>query len=143
MVHTPPRMEPDPGSFTILVIDDDSQVLELVSDLLASAGHRVVTASSGPDGLMCARHEQPDLILVDYHMARMNGLAVVQQLKADVAIRKIPIVALTSASAAEANELGRAGCIGFIPKPFDPPEFRRLIADILKATVGRNRRKNP
>jgi len=77
------------------------------------------------------------LILVDYHMPTMNGLAVVQRLKADAVTRHIPIVALTSASAAEANELGRAGCIAFIPKPFEPTEFRRLIADIVRVTVGK------
>ena len=81
----------------------------------------------------------PDLILVDYHMPKMNGLAVVQHLKADASTRHIPIVALTSASAAEANELSRAGCIGFIPKPFEPTEFRQLVNDILNETVGRRR----
>lgn len=121
------------GSFTIFVMDDEDMVREMVTELLQTDGHRVLTAASGEDGLVMVRAVRPDLILVDYHMPKMNGLSVVQQLKADASTRHIPIVALTSASAAEANELGRAGCIAFIPKPFEPQEFRQLVAGILNA----------
>src|SRR2546422_11185075 len=75
-----------------------------------------------------------------YHMPGMNGLEVTQRLKADVATRRVPIVALTSAGADEANKLSQAGCLAFIPKPFDPDEFRRLVAEVLHATVVRGRR---
>jgi CheY-like chemotaxis protein len=131
---------PRSSSFTILVIDDEQTVLDAAAELLTTVGHRTVTASSGPDGLMCARSEQPDLILIDYLMPVMNGLAVVERLKADPTTSRIPLVAMTAATAELANELTRAGCIGFIPKPFEPTEFRRLVADLLKATVGRTRR---
>ena len=134
---------PHASSFTILVIDDDSELLEFITELLAGAGHRTITASNGADGLMCASSEQPDLILVDYHMPAMNGLAVVERLKADLKSRRIPVVAMTSGTGEQANELSRAGCVGFIPKPFAPPEFIRLVEDILNETVGRSRRSEP
>jgi CheY-like chemotaxis protein len=129
----PPRSSP----FTILVIGDDRLVLSTASDLLTAEGHRVLTASSGEEGLGMARTIRTDLVLVDYSMPVRNGLEVVQRLKADTETRRIPVVALTSGTAEDANELRRAGCVAFIPKPFEPRNFVRLVADILKATIGK------
>jgi len=126
--------------FTILVIDDDEPFLEIVGEVLGRAGYTVLTAASGQDGLARARADHPDLILVDYHMPGMTGLMVVQQLQAAEATQRIPVVSLTAGTAEQANELSRAGCIGFIPKPFVAEEFLRLVAEILNATTGRNRR---
>jgi CheY-like chemotaxis protein len=126
--------------YTILVIDDDADVRATVSELLASRYERVVTAPSGEDGLVIARAVHADLILLDYNMPGMNGLAVLQQLKADETTRRSPVIALTSAKAEHANALSRAGCVGFIPKPFEPTEFLRLVDDLLRATVGRSPR---
>ena len=131
-----------PVPFTILVIDDDLDILETITELLAMGGHRALATSGGADGLTQARSERPDLILVDYHMPVMDGLAVVERLKADAATRQIPVVALTGGTAEHANKLSRAGCIGFIPKPFDPATFLRLVAGFLNETVGRSRRIN-
>jgi putative two-component system response regulator len=78
----------------------------------------------------------PDLILLDYFMPEMNGLAVIERLKADAATRRIPVVALTSGTAEDANTLSRAGSVGFILKPIEPTEFLRLIADILKEPLA-------
>jgi CheY-like chemotaxis protein len=80
---------------------------------------------------------RPDLILVDYHMPEMDGLAVVGALKSDAATRGIPAVAFTSGSAAEANQLVRPGRIGFIPKPFEPGTLPEFVAQFLRATVAR------
>jgi CheY-like chemotaxis protein len=129
-----------PTQFTILVIDDDSLVLSTFSELLRAHGHRVLEAAKGRDGLELTRAERPDLILVDYHMPEMDGLAVVAALKSDTTTRGIPVVAFTSGSAAEANRLVRAGCIGFIPKPFEPGTLPGLVAEFLRATVARDRR---
>jgi two-component system cell cycle response regulator DivK len=70
----------------------------------------------------------------------MDGLAVIEKLRADPMTRRIPVVALTSATAAElANVLVPAGCIGFIPKPFTPTEFLRLIVEFLHVAIARSR----
>jgi CheY-like chemotaxis protein len=139
---TRPMNEPRPTSFTILVIDDDSGLLESATELLETEEHRVLAAASGDTGLAMARTVRPDLILIDYHMPEMNGLEVVRRLKADIETREIPLVALTSGPAEDANELIRAGCIAFIPKPFEPVSFLRLVAGILNVTVGRGRRSS-
>jgi CheY-like chemotaxis protein len=122
-----------------LVIDDDQLILDTAAELLQMEGHRVLVASSGEDGLAMARAARLDLILVDYHMPAMNGLEVAQRLKADAETRRIPLVALTSGTAQIANELIRAGCVAFIPKPFEPSEFLALVAEILNETAGRSR----
>src|SRR5882672_4804082 len=101
--------------YTILVIDDDPLILEMVTELLAMDGNRVLSASSGEDGLTRARADHPDLILLDYHMPGMDGLAVISRLRADAETKRIPVVSLTSGTAHDANALSRAGCIGFIP----------------------------
>jgi len=132
-----------PTQFTVLLIDDDSLVLSTFSELLRAHGHRVLEAAKGRDGLELTRAERPDLILVDYHMPEMDGLAVVAALKSDTTTRGIPVVAFTSGTAAEANRLVRAGCIGFIPKPFEPGTLPGLVAEFLRATVARDRRATP
>jgi CheY-like chemotaxis protein len=120
----PPRARASPGKpgevpgrgsprpFTILVIDGDETVLSTLVDLLATHGHRVVAGTGGRRGLTLARTEQPDLILVDYHMPEMDGLAVVEALKGDATTRSIPMVAVTSGTAADANRLVKGGCAG-------------------------------
>ena len=133
---------PRAATFTILVIDDAPELLELATELLSGDGHRVLVASSGEDALAMMRAVHPDLILLDYFMPEMNGLAVVERLKADAATRRIPVVALTSGTAEDANKLSRAGSVGFILKPFEPAEFLRLITDILNAKVGRSQRRS-
>jgi CheY-like chemotaxis protein len=62
---------------------------------------------------------------------------VLESLKADTATRRIPVVAMTSGTAEHANALSRAGCLGFIPKPFAPMEFVQLVEQFANATVGR------
>ena len=118
-------------------------VRDTLAEILQGAGHRALLAANGEDGLTMVQAVRPDLILLDYAMPGMNGLEVVNRLRADPETRGIPIVALTSATAIVANELSRAGCVGFIPKPFEPDELRRLIAEFLKATVGRARPTGP
>ena len=132
-------MIPGPQSCTILVIDDEDMVRALVTEILEEDGHVVFGAAGGAEALTLLQAVVPDLILLDLLMPRMSGADVIQHLRADGATRRIPIVVMTSASAAEANELNSAGVIGFIPKPFDPGEFSRLIAELIHVTKNRKR----
>jgi CheY-like chemotaxis protein len=119
---------------TILAVDDDV-TLETVRLLLEGEGHRVLTAAGGEDGLLLARTMSPDLILLDLYMPSMDGLEVVRRLKAEPLTRRIPVVALTSATVDHIRELTFAGCIGVIQKPFGPSDFLRVVTGILNATA--------
>ena len=144
MGHTRGSMNrPRPrAAFTILVIEDEQPVRDTAADLLHGHGHMVLAASTGEDGPAMVRVFLPDLILVDYHIPVMNGLEVIERLKADAETRRIPLVALISGPDEDASELRRAGCIAFISKPLEPVSFLRLVAGILLNVTVEKRRSH-
>jgi CheY-like chemotaxis protein len=104
----------------ILVIDDDPTSLELSVHVLEAAGHTIVTARDGEDGLRAARSERPHLILSDLLMSDTDGLAVARQAKEDPELRSIPIVAVTAqAMVGDREAVLAAGFDGYITKPID------------------------
>src|SRR5438874_11402246 len=84
------------SSKTILVADDESHILHVVSLKLRNAGYRVVTARDGQEALELATIEKPDLLITDYHMPQLSGLELCQKLKQDPATRQIPTIMLTA-----------------------------------------------
>jgi two-component system cell cycle response regulator DivK len=123
--------------FTILVVDDDPDVLDTVAELLEADGYAVLRALSGIEGLRLCKAQKPHLVLIDFTMPGMDGVTTVQRLKADPDTRGIPVVALSGAIGPDIHELMRAGGLGYIPKPIDPETFAGLVAQFLKATVSR------
>ncbi|HLJ67302.1 MAG TPA: response regulator [Chloroflexota bacterium] len=101
----------------VLVAEDDSDILELVRDVLEDAGFRVAGAV-GADALMEAKRNRPDLILLDYQMPGMDGVTIARELRADRATQGIPIIAMTATGRASAvcREMDADGCLG---KPFE------------------------
>ena len=81
---------------TVLVADDDEDILQLVSFRLERAGYTVVTAADGPEALAAARQHQPDLAVLDVMMPGLNGYEVTRQLRADPATAAIPVILLTA-----------------------------------------------
>ena len=124
------------GTETILVIDDDLDILALLEMSLAADGFHVITAEDGISGLKRAKTEQPDLILLDVMMPQMDGLEVIKQLKADTETNAIPVLWLTARSQTEDKLHGLAiGGDDYITKPFD---LREVTARI-NAVLGRTR----
>src|SRR5580693_1761960 len=80
----------------ILVADDESHILHVVSLKLRNAGFDVVTAGDGQEALELASSEQPDLLITDYHMPQLSGLELCRKLKQDPATAKIPAIMLTA-----------------------------------------------
>src|SRR5256885_16026091 len=81
---------------TILVADDESHILHVVSLKLRNAGFRVVTARDGQEAFELAHQEKPDLLITDYHMPQLSGLELCQRLKLDPLTSKIPAIMLTA-----------------------------------------------
>jgi GAF domain-containing protein/DNA-binding response OmpR family regulator len=106
-----------PGVGTVLVIDDEAAVRDLMQRFLTKEGFRVVTAASGEDGLRRARELRPDAITLDVMMPGMDGWAVLSALKADPDVADIPVVMLTIV---DDRNLGYAlGASDYLTKPID------------------------
>ena len=106
-------------SAKILVIDDETDFVELIQYHLQRAGFEVVAAATGSDGLNLARRHAPDLILLDLGLPDVDGLSVCETLRRNSATSRIPIVLVTAMS----GEISRAHALGsgadhFLPKPF-------------------------
>ena len=113
---------------TILLIEDNEQNRYLTTFLLEQAGHTVVSATTGPQGILMAARTVPDLILLDIQLPGMDGYAVADALKNDEALRSIPIVVVTSyAMVGDREKIEAAGAQGYIEKPINPETFVREV----------------
>ncbi len=112
----------------ILMVEDTEDNRQIMRDLMASAGYELLEAVNGADGVAMAGLHKPDLILMDIQLPVMDGYEASRRIKADPALRHIPIIAVTSyaLSGDEAKTLA-AGCNGYVAKPFSP---RSLLAKI-------------
>ena len=117
----------------ILIIEDEQDVIDLLTLNLRKAGFAPSTASDGAAGLRQAREESPDLIILDLMLPKMPGLEICRVLKTDRATRHIPIIMLT----AKAEEIDRIiglefGADDYVTKPFSPRELVLRVNAILR-----------
>jgi len=117
---------------TVLVVDDDTRLLDLVQELLMSVGYRVIRATNGRTAFEIARRMHPDLILSDRHMPEGGGDELVQRLRSAASTRSIPIVLMSSCDPERALPAG----VRFLPKPFDLDYLLRTVNDHVHATHG-------
>lgn len=117
----------------ILVVDDEDDIREIAQiSLEMVANWRVLTASSGNEGLAKARTEQPDAILLDVMMPDMDGPSTFQKLQVDVTTQHIPVLLLTAkVQAIDRRRFADLGVKGVISKPFDPLKLANEVAEIL------------
>jgi|SRR5579871_336452 len=115
----------------ILVIEDNPENLELMTYLLAAFGHTTMTADTGTQGIDQAA-KAPDLIACDVQLPDIDGYEVVRRLKADPALKEIPVIAVTALAMVADREKGlRHGFDGYIAKPIDPESFVQQIEQFL------------
>src|SRR4051812_8040573 len=113
---------------TILVADDESHILNVVSLKLRNAGFRVLTAHDGQEALELAQQEKPDLLITDYHMPLLSGLELCQRLRQDPATGSIPAIMLTARGYhLEPQDTENSGILRMLSKPFSP---RHLLATV-------------
>ena len=118
----------------VLAVDDDLTVLTLIRRYLRTAGHEVLIAMDGAQGVAMAGSEKPDLILMDLSLPVMSGWDATRQLKATEETRRIPVIALSAHAMEGARETAlEAGCDDFDTKPVDLP---RLMGKIQALTPG-------
>ena len=117
---------------TILYIDDTENNRVLVMRRLEKKGYRVLTAESAAQGLSLAAASAPDLILMDMGMPDVDGWTATRQLRADVKLQRIPVIALTAhAMPGDREKALAAGCDDYETKPFDFPRlFEKIEAHL-------------
>lgn len=125
-------MENGPGR-KILIIEDESDVADLLTLNLRKGGFKVSTSADGASGLQAARDDRPDFIILDLMLPKMSGLEVCKILKSDAATAGIPVLMLT----AKAEEIDRIvglefGADDYVTKPFSPREVMLRIRAILR-----------
>jgi two-component system cell cycle response regulator DivK len=115
-------------STRILVVEDQADNRRILRDLLSSVGYEILEAVTGDEGVTVATTQRPDLILMDIQLPGMDGYEATRRIKADPALRHIPIIAVTSyaLSGDDAQALA-AGCDAYVAKPFSP---RALLAKV-------------
>jgi len=117
---------------TILVVDDDKKIVQLVSLYLKREGHRVLTAFDGQEALELARSKQPDLIVLDLFLPELDGTDVCRLLRTE---SRVPIIMLTARATDEDKLLGLdIGADDYLTKPFNPRELVARIRAVLRRT---------
>src|SRR5690349_17846554 len=114
----------------ILHIEDDPANRLLVRKLLQSAGHEVIDAADGLEGVRLACAERPDLVLVDLNIPGLDGFEVALRLRGEASLAGVPIVAITAEGDRETSL--SVGCDGFLQKPIDARSFAHVIERYLK-----------
>lgn len=122
---------------TVLLVEDNEDNLIVYRTILDHVGYRVIEARDGEEGVARALAEQPDLILMDVSLPKMDGWEATRRIKADPQTREIPIIAVTAHALDDDREKAtQVGCDGYLAKPVAP---RRVVEEVErfigKATV--------
>ena len=126
---------------TVLVVDDMSDNLILISLSLQDLGYRVVTATNGADALNVAKLAHPDLILMDIAMPQLDGLEATRRIRDTEGFEHLPIIALTAFDTDGFRQAAfDAGFNGYLTKPIDFDRLRNLITKLLARDKGNTSR---
>lgn len=129
---------------TILVVDDEEDVLELVKYNLEKNGYRVITASTGEEAINKARSILPNLVLLDLMLPGIDGLEVCKQLKGNSKTEQVPVIMLTAKGEESDVVVGlEVGADDYITKPFSPKVLIARIRRILHRSVVQQRDSAP
>ena len=132
-VKTADSLSVDPSKSTILVVDDNSQNLELLQAYLEDLRCKVITAVDGLEAMKAVTQHNPDLILLDIMMPRMSGFEVCRRLKQNPATADIPVVMVTALN--ELGDIERAVAVGtddFLSKPINKLELLTRVKSLLR-----------
>jgi two-component system cell cycle response regulator DivK len=121
----------------ILAIEDHAENRRILGYLLASAGFEMIEAVTGEEGVAAAEKERPDLIIMDIQLPGLDGYEATRRIKANPALRHIPIIVVTSyALSGDDVKAFEAGCDAYVTKPFVPRELLAKIRTYLAQQPG-------
>lgn len=117
---------------TILIVDDDPLVGQIVCEALADTGHIAGVLGNGRDGLNLIRQRKPDLVILDCNMPEMGGLLVLRELRKDPELYELPVLMLTGRTSERDEALAHYdGADAYVRKQFDPDQLVVVIEDLL------------
>lgn len=129
------RLKMDNAKSAILIVDDNPDILDVLTITLQSDGYAVTEAKNGKEAVEKVKQSPPDLIILDYMMPEMNGHEVARALKNDILYRHIPIIMLTAKGEVIDKIKGiDAGADDYVVKPFEPLELLARVKMILRRT---------
>ena len=125
---------------TVLVADDEPEVVDLVRMMLEWEGYTILAAADGEEAIARAQADQPDLMLLDVRMPKMSGLDVLNHLSADPVTADIPVIMLSVVTTyPDVRAALDRGAVAYLPKPFELREMVRLVERVLAMDAkGRN-----
>jgi len=118
----------------ILIVDDDHDLVEVMQEWFETEGYNIVTAYDGEECIKQAKKEQPDLIILDINMPKMDGYSAVKEIRVDEAIKHIPIIVLTGKDQME-DIFKMEGVKEYVIKPFEYKVFSQMVKKILEETT--------
>ncbi len=128
----------------ILVVEDNELNLKLFCDLLRAHGYEAEPVRDGREALARARAFAPDLIVMDIQMPYVSGLELIEQIKAEAALKSIPIMAVTAyAAKGDEERIRDAGAEGYVSKPISVMRFVEAVAALLAAAAERVEEAEP
>jgi len=117
---------------TILYVEDNELNRKIVRDLLRRTSYRLIEADDGEAGVIMAREQRPDLILMDVQLPKMSGIEATRRLRAESETAEIPIIAITSfALSGDEQSAKDAGATAYLAKPYSPFTLLSLIRQLL------------
>ena len=119
---------------TILIVEDDVLSMKLATDVLQAHGYsKILQSVDGKDALELAREHYPDLIIMDIRLPKVSGVEHLKALKADAALRDIPVMAVTAfAFKGDEERFFEAGFDGYVSKPISIPHFLDTVEKLMK-----------
>ncbi len=128
-------------SLSLLLVDDDAELCEMIKEFFAEAGHRVDCACNGGEGLARALNGDYDLMILDVMLPTLDGFSVLQQLRRR---KDLPVIMLTARVQQQDRIQGlNAGADDYLPKPFDPDELLARVRAVLRRTESSARPETP
>lgn len=117
----------------VLVVEDNEKNRKLMRVILKAKGYTVIEAATGEEALGILKAQKPDIILMDIQLPGIDGITLVKQIKADTAIKDIPIIAVTAyAMKGDEQKILDAGCNAYISKPINTQELPLMVEKYIK-----------